>query len=38
MTEQFIRFTEKDAAGWMCLDDEVLDEFATWLDHDLNES
>lgn len=37
--DKYAEFSEsKYAAGWMCLDDELLDEFATWLDHDLNES
>ena len=37
--DKYAEFSEsRYAAGWMCLDDEVLDEFATWLDHNLNES
>lgn len=36
--DKYAEFSEnKYAAGWMRLDDELLDEFATWLDHDLNE-
>lgn len=35
---KYAEFSEsKYAAGWMRLDDKLLDEFATWLDHDLNE-
>lgn len=35
--EKYAEFSEsKYAAGWMRLDDELLDEFATWLDHKLN--
>lgn len=37
--DKYAEFSEsKYAAGWMRLDDELLDEFATWLDHELNES
>lgn len=37
--EKYAEFSEnKYAAGWMRLDDELLDEFATWLDHKLNEN
>lgn len=37
--DKYAEFSEnKYAAGWMRLDDELLDEFATWLDHDLNKS
>lgn len=35
--DKYAEFSEnKYAAGWMRLDDELLDEFATWLDHKLN--
>ena len=37
--DKYADFSEsRYAAGWMRLDDELLDEFATWLDHDLNKS
>lgn len=37
--DKYAEFSEsRYAAGWMRLDDELLDEFATWLDHNLNES
>lgn len=37
--EKYAEFSEsKYAAGWMRLDDELLDEFATWLDNKLNKS
>ena len=36
--DKYADFSEsKYAAGWMRLDDMLLDEFATWLDHKLNE-
>lgn len=35
--DKYAEFSEnRYAAGWMRLDDELLDEFATWLDHKLN--
>lgn len=35
--EKYAEFSEsKYATGWMRLDDVLLDEFATWLDHKLN--
>lgn len=37
--DKYAEFSEsKYAAGWMRLDDALLDEFATWLDHELNEN
>ena len=37
--DKYAEFSEsRYAAGWMRLDDELLDEFATWVDHDLNKS
>lgn len=36
--DKYAEFSEsRYAAGWMRLDDELLDEFATWLNHELNE-
>lgn len=36
--DKYADFSEnRYAAGWMRLDDTLLDEFATWLDNQLNE-